>query len=76
MMELTVDVDSAAVPEAPEKKTFLKYTTDMECLLISTVLSSNAHKNSTKGTNEVKFGKVVDLICTSEIFRSKGAKRD
>lgn len=77
-MEIVID-DSTGVPNAqpvPEKKSFLKYTPAMEVLLVKTILAMNAHKSSTTGTFEVKFTAVVESLWLSEIYSSKGPKRD
>ena len=77
-MEIVID-DSTGVANAqpvPEKKSFLKYTPAMEVLLVKTILAMNAHKSSTTGTFEVKFTAVVESLWLSEIYSSKGPKRD
>jgi hypothetical protein len=42
-MDLVLDVESGAVEVQPEKKKFLKYTSDMERLLLVTILATSAH---------------------------------
>ena len=77
-MEIVID-EAAGVqnaPPVPEKKSFLKYTPAMEILLVKTILAMNAHKSSTTGTFEVKFTAVVESLWLSEIYSSKGPKRD
>lgn len=74
-MNAIVDVDIGD-KVVIEKRTILKYSMEMECLLVKTILSSNAHKSSTSGTNEVKFTKVVDTLWSDQIYQCKGKKRD
>lgn len=75
-MDLILDVETGAVEEQPEKKKFLKYNSDMERLLLVTILATSAHKSGTKGTNEMKFTKVVDLLWMDNMYNSRGPKRD
>ena len=77
-MEIVID-EAPGVPNAQpvaEKKSFLKYTPAMEVLPVKTILAMNAHKSSTTGTFEVKFTAVVESLWLSEIYSSKGPKRD
>jgi hypothetical protein len=75
-MDLVLDVESGAVEVQPEKKKFLKYTSDKERLLLLTILATSAHKSGTKGTNETKFTKAVDILLMDNMYNSKGPKRD
>lgn len=75
-MDLVLNVETGGVEVEPERKKFLKYTLAMDLLLVKTILASNAHKSATKGTNEFKFTKVVDVIWADELFSFKGSKRD
>jgi hypothetical protein len=74
-MDLVLNIVTGGVEVQPVKK-FLKYTSEMERLLLMTILASNAHKSATKGTNEVKFTKVVDILWMDKIYNSKGPKHD
>lgn len=74
-MDVVLNVEIGGVEVQPEKK-FLKYTSEMEHLLLMTIFAANAHKSSTKGTNETKFSKIVDILWMDEMFNLKGPKRD
>ena len=59
-----------------EKRVLLKFSADMEILLVKSILAANAHKSSSAGTNQVKFTRIVDALWENPLFSSKGPKRD
>lgn len=74
MDDLLLDVENDEI--VIEKKVLLKYCPRMEILLVKVILAANAHKSSSKGTNQVKFCRVVDTLWQNPLFSSKGPKRD
>ena len=74
-MELPPDTGNVEVVVL-EKRVLLKFSDEMEILLVKSILAANAHKSSSVGTNQVKFTRIVDALWENPLFSSKGPKRD
>ena len=66
-----LSIETGGVEVDAEKENFIENTGHVKHLPLVTILASNAHRSATKGTNDVKFTKVVDIIWMDELYRSK-----
>ena len=77
IVDSSTDLPNLKMPEQGNelpaaRKVMLKYTPEMELELVRCILASSAHKNSSKGTNQVKYTAVVDTLWRNPLFSSKG----
>ena len=74
-MELPPDTGNAD-DVVLEKRVMLRFSAEMEVLLVMSILAANARKSSSAGTNQMKFTRIVDALWENPIFSTKGPKKD